>query len=87
MSIITLEDGRKFPEFEGEALAWSVGLYMTLAEEGAGYPRARAVLAELDPERLETERREMVKASFCRIFGHNAKKRLRLIEAEIERRA
>jgi len=72
-----------FPLYEHELLSWSIGLYMTWSEEQAGYPRAKAVIAamrEHRPEQLERERCEMVKASFNRLFGHNAKKELDLIE-------
>lgn len=80
---ITLEDGRAFPVYNGEALSWSPGLYNTWNDQHNGYPKTKAVLAamlEHRPEQLEAERREMLKASFNSMFEHNAKKMLDLIE-------
>lgn len=53
------------------------------AQELAGFPKARAKLVGWPDEQLERERREMLKASFDRMFGHNAKKMLVIIEEEI----
>ena len=81
--LTTRPDGRIFPEYEGETLAWDINLYMTPKERRSGYPRARAVIEAMQaerPEQLERERREMLKASFDRMFGHNAKQVLDLIE-------
>jgi len=53
--LITLEDGRKFPQFEGKPLSWSIGLYHTIAEANIGYPKMRAVIRamrEYRPEQL-----------------------------------
>ena len=86
MATITLEDGRTFPEHNGEALSWSVGLYMTWNEERAGYPKAKAVLAELDSGRIIALKRSRTRDQFDRMFGHNARKELDLIEAEIKSR-
>jgi hypothetical protein len=83
---ITLEDGRVFPQYQGEALSWSIGLYHTFTEAQAGYPRMRAVIKAMiacRPEQIERERRELLKASFDRMFGHNAKKALAVIEDEL----
>lgn len=80
---ITLDDGRIFPAYQGKALCWSVGLYMTTNEAMCGYPKAKTVIAAMRahrPDELERERREMLKASFNRMFGHNAKTCLALIE-------
>ena len=86
MATITLEDGRTFPEYQGEALSWSLELYNTWNEEQADFPKARAVLAELSLDRLTAAYSSYLRDSFDRIFGHNAKKILNLIEAEIEAR-
>jgi hypothetical protein len=83
----TLDDGRVFPQLNGETLAWSPGLYHTFAEEQIGFTRARAVLVAMRdhrPEQFERERIEMLKGSFDRMFGHNARKMLALIE-EVQR--
>lgn len=82
MELITV-NGNLFPSYNGEALSWSIGLYHTFSEEQAGFPRARTVIAamrEHRPEQLERERRDMLSASFDRMFGHNARKMLDLIE-------
>lgn len=81
--LITLPDGRRFPSYEGLPLAWSSGLYMTTEEERAGYPRARAVLAEMSSKDLLRERAEAIRDSLGGLFGHNAKKHLALVEAEL----
>lgn len=83
---ITLPDGRIFPAYEGKPLSWDPGLYFTSDEGKLGYPKARAVLAEMDNSSLDRMRREYVKASFDRMFGHHAKKFLALIEDEIKSR-
>lgn len=75
-----------FPSLPGEALSWSIGLYMTDAEKAINYPRARAVVRAMRihrPAQLERERREMVRASFNAMFGHNAAECLRVIEDTI----
>lgn len=80
---ITLEDGRVFPVFDGQPLAWDTGLYHTFAEQQAGFPRMKAVIAamrEHRPEQLEQERRGLMKAQFDRMFGHNARVALDVIE-------
>ena len=83
-------DGRVFPEYGGELLSWSIGSYMTHSESQRGYPKARAVIqamAQHRPDQLERERREMLKASMSdRMFGHNAKKELDLIESVVGRK-
>jgi len=84
---ITLEDGRVFPSFNGEALAWSPGLYHTTFEERIGFPRMRAVLSEMKVEDVIKERNELIRDSFNKLFGHNAKIMLAVVEEELERRA
>ena len=83
--LVTLADGRTFPTYEGETLSWSIGLYHTLNEERAGYPRMRAVIQAMRvhrPEALRRERYDMLKGSFDRIFGYNARKVLDVIDSE-----
>jgi hypothetical protein len=83
MATITLEDGRMFPVFNNEILSWDTGSAFTPRDEQEGYPRTRAIIAAMRqhrPEQLERERRELLKASFDRMFGHNARKLLTLIE-------
>ncbi len=80
-----LEDGRVFPTLDGPALSWDIGSCFTLADEQNGYVKTLRLIRafrELRPEQLERERRELVKASFNRMFGHNAKKLLALVEGE-----
>ena len=87
MARIKLADGREFPTHDGVTpLSWPIGSHFTLQDEREGYPRCKAVLAETSDEQLERDRFENLKASFDRVFGHNAKRLLVLIEAEIERR-
>ena len=83
---IKLEDGREFPTHDGVTpLSWPIGAHFTLQDEREGYPRCKAVLAETSDEQLERDRVENAKASFG-LFGHNARRLLVLIEAEIDRR-
>ena len=75
---------REFPVHEGELLAWDAGLYMSAAEDRIGFPRARAVLRQMlihRPEQFQREKREMLTASFDRVFGHNARKAMALYES------
>lgn len=84
-ALVTLPDGRTFPQQAGKALSWSIGLHFTTADQQAGYPKTRAVIrafAEHRTEDLRREKRELLKASFDRMFGHNARKLLALIEEE-----
>ena len=79
-------NGNLFPSMPGEALSWSIGLYMSSAEKALDYPRARTVIRAMmihRPAQLEQDRREMVRASFGSMFGHNAKECLRVIETTI----
>jgi hypothetical protein len=81
--MITLADGRTFPEDNGEVVSWSIALYLTAAEADAGYPKARAVIQALRstrPAQLAQERAAFLKASFDRAFGHHATIVLQLIE-------
>lgn len=83
MTTLITVNGNPFPEYKGEALSWSIGLYHTHAEQEIGFPRAKAVIAamrEHRPEQLERERYEALRGSFNRIFGHSAKQLLDLIE-------
>lgn len=57
------------------------------AQEQLGFPKAKVALMGFTNAELECEQREMLKASFGRMFGHNAKKMLALIEAEMAARA
>jgi hypothetical protein len=71
-----------FPEYQGEALSWSVGLYMTTDESRDGYPRARTVAKALKafrPATFEREKLEALKATFG-MFSTNAKTALRIYE-------
>jgi hypothetical protein len=75
--------GYEFPMYEGELLSWSIGLYMTLEQERLGYPKARIVIQAMQdrrPKQLALERYEMLRGSFDRMFGHNARKVMELID-------
>lgn len=85
MGRITIE-GRVFPCYQGRALSWDPGLYNTAREHREGFPRARAVLAELTEKELETLRSRYLKGSFDRMFGKNASLMLDLVRQEEERR-
>lgn len=81
----TSEYGYPFPQYDGELLSWSLGLYFTLSEAERNYPKMRTVIRammEKRPDQLERERVELVKASFDRVFGTNAKRCLIVIEEE-----
>lgn len=83
VELVKLPDGRVFPVFAGETLSWDPGLYMTIAEELIGWPRARAVLAAIAthrPDQLQKLRRNMLRARFDRVFGRNAERLLTLID-------
>lgn len=78
-----MSNTQAFPQLGGETLAWDIGHYMTIVEEREGYPRARAVaraMRHMRPEQLYRERRDMLRGSFDRLFGHNARRCLKLIE-------
>jgi hypothetical protein len=80
-STMTLEDGRLFPSYDGKPLSWVIS--STWEDQNEGFPRLRAVIEafrEHRPEQLEKERIALVRASFDRMFGHNAKKILAVIE-------
>lgn len=86
VELITLSDGRVFPQYEGETLSWYIGLYHTTAEERLGFPRMRTVIRAMlahRPEDLERERYQMLKASFDRVFGRIARVMLAVIDEEI----
>ena len=74
MELTTLKDGRKFPQYNGETLSWSIGLYHTLTDQREGFPRMRTVIRamrEYMPEELKRERYEMLKASFGNSFDRD----------------
>lgn len=83
---ITLDDGRVFPVYDGRALAWSLSLYNSAAEQQNGYPKMRAVIRAMKehrPEQLQHERRELLKDSFDRMFGHVARRMLAVLDEEL----
>jgi hypothetical protein len=78
-------NGNPFPEYQGEALSWSIEVYDTINEQKAGYPRMRAVIRALKEHRpayLEIEKRLLLRGSFDRMFGNVAKRQLSIIEEE-----
>jgi hypothetical protein len=79
-------NGNNFPDFNGEALSWSIGLYDTINESHQNYPRMRAVIRafrDYRPLELEKERRLLLRASFDQVFGNAAKQQLALINEEV----
>jgi hypothetical protein len=87
---IVYVNGNPFPAYNGEALSWSIGLYNTSEEEQAGFPRVRAVVAAMRmyrPEQLHKERRDLLLSTCDRMFGHNAKRLLAVINDELRRLA
>jgi hypothetical protein len=85
-TLTTLADGRVFPEYEGITLSWSIDLYNTHEEERVGYPKMRAVIRAMKkvrPGQLESEYTGAIRASFDKMFGHNARKVLAVIEEEL----
>lgn len=84
VEIITLADGRRFPVYQGEALAWDISLYFTPGQ-APYYPKLRAVVAAMAQERpvqLQSERRTLQRACYDRLFGHVAEKLLAIIDSE-----
>jgi hypothetical protein len=78
------EHGHEFPIYKGQLLSWS--LSMTLADEREGFPKMRTVIRamiERRPDQLRQERYEMLKGSFDKMFGHNARKCLEVIDSEL----
>lgn len=78
------EHGFEFPMYNGKLLSWTLSL--TLADEQQGCPKLRTVvraMIERRPEQLFQEKRDLLRASFDRMFGHNAKKVLRVIDEEL----
>ncbi len=85
-NLIKLPDGREFPSYNGEALSWNIDGAATHADELAGYPKTRAVIQamrESRPDELVQKHAELVKGSFDRTFGGNAKKLLKVVEEEV----
>lgn len=74
---------RGFALFGSEELSWDIGLYMTITEERANFPRARTVITAMSvhrPDQLARERGQLQFDSLNRVFGHNAERELRLID-------
>lgn len=77
------EDGREFPLYDGELLSWSIEL--TWADESKGFPRLRYMInafKKYRPDQIKKIYREEQRASRDFIFGHNAKKVLKVMEEE-----
>lgn len=81
---------RGFPLFGAEELSWDIGLYMTISEERANFPRARTVITAMSvhrPDQLARESGQLRFDSLNRVFGHNAARELRLIDEVLSRNA
>ena len=79
------EHGYEFPIYNGELLSWH--LSSTLDDQRQGFPKMRTVIRamiERCPEQLAKERHEMLKGSFDKMFGHNAKTVLDVIDSELQ---
>lgn len=84
VELITLPDGRVFPVYNGEPLSWDVNSQATLSDEKEGYPRTKTVVRAMiqeRPEQLHREKSSLLRGSFDRMFGHNARKLLAVIES------
>ena len=80
------DDGREFPILAGELLPWNIGMYMTRGEQPRGYPKAKTVIAAMQehrPRQRADERYDMLRASSDRMFGHNARQCLALIDGSL----
>lgn len=55
-------------------------------QEQQGFPKVKAVLKAASDEALRRERHELLKGSFDRVFGHNSRKMLTLVDAELQDR-
>jgi hypothetical protein len=85
---LTTINGHPFPIYEGEVLSWSIGLYHTQSEQEAGFPRARVIIEAMRqyrPKQLTSEHRHYLRSSFDKMFGHNARVMLAIIEEEQSR--
>lgn len=79
------DDGREFPVHNGELLSWS--LSWSALDKQEGFPRLKAVISAMRlhrPDQLEAERRQALRDSFNRMFGHNARVVLDLIDGELQ---
>jgi hypothetical protein len=84
---VTLEDGRIFPEYNGEVLSWSIGSCFTYADKLSGYPKTKAIIRammEHRPDQLRRERYDLWRSCSDRMFGHNAKHLLAVIDSVME---
>lgn len=82
------ELGYEFPVYGNELLSWSIDLYFTHKEEEKDFPRARVVIdamMEKRPDQLERERRQLYRDSSDKMFGHNARKLLKVIDEEMDK--
>lgn len=57
--------------------------YMTLADAQRGYSETKKHLRGMDSDSLKREYLEMSRASFNRMFGHNARKAANLVAEEL----
>ena len=67
-------------------LCWDFAAYHTATEERAGFPKMRAVIRAMivhRPEQIRREYRELVKASFNKTFGYNARTQFNVLVDEL----
>lgn len=86
MSTLTYSD-RGFPIGpDSEELSWDLGMYHTTREEREGFPRMRIVIramADRRPDQLAMVRRDLLRGIGDRLFGHNARTGLAIIDATL----
>ena len=75
-----------WPTYNGKRLSWSIGSQLTTDDQRAGYPATKTIIRAFRdhrPEQLAREKHVLLRASFDRMFGHNAQTLLSLIK-EVE---
>jgi hypothetical protein len=87
MIMITLPDGRVFPEYNGEVLSWDINSSNHSLDQGEGYPRTKAIIRAFRdhrPDQLRQERYGLWRACSDRMFGHNAKRLLAIVDSVMQ---
>lgn len=71
------------PEYRRKPYLGAYGIHLTPAESEQGYPMARIYLAGYSNTELAREYKDMLRASFGRLFGHNARAAFNLVVDEL----